>query len=56
MTTAFSELRAAEVSVTKSCALTEISRATHYRHANPKGPVRGPWLARKPAAGHRGPG
>ncbi|NBH07722.1 hypothetical protein [Amycolatopsis sp. SID8362] len=36
LTAAFTELRAAEVSVTRSCALTGISRATHYRHANPK--------------------
>lgn len=48
MTTAFTELRAAEVSVKKSCALTGISRATHYRHASPKGPLHGPWLPRTP--------
>jgi hypothetical protein len=44
MTTAFTELRDAQVSVQKSCALTGTSRATHYRHVNPKGPVHGPWL------------
>ena len=32
----------------KSCALTGISRATHYRHVNPKGPMHGPWLPRAP--------
>ena len=46
MTTAFTELRAAEISVNKSCALTGTSRATHYRHVNPKGPMHGPWLPR----------
>ena len=34
--------------MTRSCALTGISRATHYRHANPKGPMHGPWLPRAP--------
>jgi putative transposase len=48
MTAAFTELRTAEVSVHKSCVLTGISRATYYRHANPKGPVHGPWLPRRP--------
>jgi putative transposase len=48
MTTAFTELRSAQISVQKSCTLTEISRATHYRRANPKGPVHGPWLPRTP--------
>lgn len=48
MTTAFAELRAAEVSVQKSCTLTGISRATHYRHAHPKGRMHGPWLPRTP--------
>ncbi|HKS46403.1 MAG TPA: hypothetical protein VJT49_15080 [Amycolatopsis sp.] len=28
--------------MTTSCALTGISRATHYRHANPKGPCTDP--------------
>lgn len=32
----------------RSCALTGISRATHYRHVNPKGPMHGPWLPRAP--------
>jgi transposase InsO family protein len=50
MTTAFTELRSAQISVQKSCALTGISRATHYRRANPKGPVHGPWLPRTPPA------
>jgi putative transposase len=48
MTTAFTELRDARMSVRKTCALTGISRATHYRRANPKGPRHGPWLARTP--------
>jgi putative transposase len=34
--------------VKKSCALTGMSRATHYRHVNPKGPMHGPWLPRAP--------
>lgn len=48
MSTAFTELRAAQISVQTSCALTGTSRATHYRHANPKGPMHGPWLLRRP--------
>ncbi|WP_010310197.1 hypothetical protein [Saccharopolyspora spinosa] len=48
MTTAFAELRDAGVSVKKSCVLTEISRATHYRHAHPQGRPHGPWLPRTP--------
>jgi putative transposase len=48
MTTAFTELRAAQIPVTTSCTLTGISRATHYRHVNPKGPLHGPWLPRRP--------
>jgi hypothetical protein len=48
MTAAFTDLRAAETSVKTSCVLTGMSRATHYRHANPKGPVHGPWLPRTP--------
>jgi putative transposase len=48
MTTAFTELRDAQISVQKSCALTGMSRATHYRHVNPKGPLHGPWLPRTP--------
>jgi hypothetical protein len=47
MTAAFTELRSAQMSVQKSCALTGTSRATHYRRANPKGPMHGPWLARR---------
>lgn len=42
MTIAFTELRSAQMSVQKSCALTGTSRATHYRHANSKGPLHGP--------------
>jgi putative transposase len=34
--------------VTKSYTLTGISRATHYRHGNPKKPMHGPWLPRAP--------
>jgi putative transposase len=48
MTTAFTELRTAEIPVRTSCELTGISRATHYRHTNPKGPMHGPWLPRTP--------
>jgi transposase InsO family protein len=48
MTTTFTDLRTAEISVQKSCELTGISRATHYRHAHPKGPMHGPWLPRTP--------
>ena len=48
MTVAFSDLRTAEISVQKSCVLTGISRATHYRHVNPKGAMHGPWLPRTP--------
>jgi transposase InsO family protein len=48
MTTAFAELRAAQVSVKKACVLTGVSRATYYRHAQPKGPLHGPRLARRP--------
>lgn len=48
MTSAFTELRAADVSITQSCALTGTSRATHYRHRDPKGPVHRPWLPRAP--------
>ncbi|MGH7383235.1 MAG: transposase [Candidatus Methylomirabilales bacterium] len=32
----------------KSCVLTGTSRATHYRHVNPKGAMHGPWLPRTP--------
>jgi len=46
MTITFTELRAAEISVKKS--LTGSSRATHYRHVNPKGPMHGPWSLRAP--------
>ncbi|ONI92865.1 hypothetical protein ALI22I_01425 [Saccharothrix sp. ALI-22-I] len=52
MTAAFTELRAADIPVTTSCALTGTSRATHYRHADRKGPLHGPWL---PAARRRTP-
>ncbi|MGH7261593.1 MAG: transposase [Nitrospiraceae bacterium] len=48
MTTAFSGLRVAQVPVKKSCVLTGTSRATHYRHVNPKGAMHGPWLPRTP--------
>jgi putative transposase len=48
MTAAFIELRTAEMSVQKSCELTGISRATHYRNTHPKGLVHGPWLPRTP--------
>ena len=46
MTTTFAELRDVDISVKESCALTGTSRATHYRHVNPKGPMHGPWLPR----------
>jgi transposase InsO family protein len=48
MTSAFTDLRAAQVPVSTACALTGISRATHYRHTSPQGPVHGPWLPRRP--------
>jgi transposase InsO family protein len=48
MTVAFTELRTAEISVEKSCALTGMSRATHYRHLTSKGPMHGPWPPRTP--------
>ncbi|MFC5099692.1 hypothetical protein [Kibdelosporangium philippinense] len=48
MTAAFTDLRAAEVSVQASCALTEISRATYYRRASPPSAKHGPWLPRRP--------
>jgi putative transposase len=47
MTVAFTELRAANISVKRSCVLTGIARATHYRHVNPKGAMHGPWLPRR---------
>jgi transposase InsO family protein len=46
----FTELREAEISVKRSCALTGVSRATHYRRARPPGAVHGPWLRRRPPA------
>ncbi|TDD32283.1 IS3 family transposase [Saccharopolyspora elongata] len=51
MTTAFTELWGAGVSVKRSCELTGRSRATHYRRINPPGPVHGPWLPRTPPPG-----
>jgi transposase InsO family protein len=48
MTAAFTELRTSKISIQQSCALTGLSRATHYRHAHPRGPVHGPWLPRTP--------
>jgi putative transposase len=48
MTTAFTALRDAQISVQRSCALTGISRATHYRRVTPRGPRHGPWLPRTP--------
>ena len=44
MSTAFAELRAAAVPITKACLLVGRARATHYRHA--RGPVHGPRPAR----------
>jgi hypothetical protein len=47
--TAFTGLRAAQVSIAAACALTGRSRATHYRHqAERPGPVHGPRRARRP--------
>jgi transposase InsO family protein len=46
MTAAFTKPRASKISIQQSCALTGLSRATHYRHAHPHGPVHGPWMAR----------
>jgi hypothetical protein len=34
------------VPIVEACALTGRSRATHYRRADPLGPVHGPWLPR----------
>lgn len=48
MTSAFTDLRTAQVPVSTACVLTGRSRATHYRHATPGGPVHGPWLPRTP--------
>jgi len=42
LNTAFDELRAAEVSIARACALTGRSRATHYRRADPAGVALGP--------------
>ncbi len=51
MDTAFSELRAAAVSIAAACGLTGRSRATHYRRVDPAGvalgPRHGPWLPRR---------
>ncbi|MGH3780115.1 MAG: transposase, partial [Pseudonocardiaceae bacterium] len=44
MSTAFAELRAAEVPVRRACVLVGRARATHYRHA--RGPAHGPRPAR----------
>ncbi len=32
----------------QACTLAGISRATHYRHANPRPPLHGPWRPRTP--------
>ena len=42
LNTAFDELRAAQVSIARACALTGRSRATHYRRADPDGVTLGP--------------
>ncbi len=44
MSATFTELRAAGIPITRSCALLGRPRATHYRHA--RGPVQGPRPAR----------
>ncbi len=44
MTTAFIEIRDSGMPVKRSCELTEIARATHYRRARPQDPVH--WIAR----------
>ena len=47
--TAFTRLRAAQVSIAAACALTGRSRATHYRHQVERpGPAHGPHRARRP--------
>lgn len=51
MTTVFTDLRESGMSVKRSCELTGIARATHYRRARPQGPVHGPWLPRTPPPG-----
>jgi hypothetical protein len=48
MAGAFAELRAADVPVTTSCALTGRSKATHYRRLGMRGPVHGPRPRRRP--------
>jgi len=48
MSTAFTDLRAAGMSIQKACVVTGIARATHYRHTNPAGRLHGPWPARTP--------
>jgi putative transposase len=49
MDTAFTQLRAAEVSIAAACVLTGRSRATHYRRqVDRPGPMHGPWPARRP--------
>ena len=48
MTTAFTQLRAANVPVTTACALTGRSRATYYRNAAAAGPAHGPRPPRSP--------
>jgi putative transposase len=48
MTTAFTDLRAAQVSVQTACVLTGMSRATHYRRAGATGPMHGPHRPRTP--------
>ena len=59
LNTAFIELRAAQVSIARACALTGRSRATHYRRADPAGvrlgPLHGPHRPRRlpPSHAHR---
>jgi hypothetical protein len=52
LNTAFTELRAVQVSIARACALTGRSRATYYRRADPTGmtlgPLHGPHLPRRP--------
>jgi len=41
MTDIFADLRSVQISVKKPYALTD-TRATHYRHVTPTGPMHGP--------------
>jgi putative transposase len=52
MTTAFTGLRAAQVSVQAACALTRTARATYYRRVTATRPMHGPHRPRTPPRRH----